>query len=102
MGEQCEDHNKFCEMMGGIGANIVNLTSSINTLNARIDGSFDVIAEHIRESVPYRTKIDQLETVMKLHIEAEERKSKDAMWKIGITVTVISVVVQIVAGVFLK
>jgi uncharacterized membrane-anchored protein len=88
--EQCEQHNDFCKLMGEIGANINNLTMSINTLNARIDGSFEAIAEHIRESHVYREKIIQTETVLRDYIKHQEEKEKQAMWRIGIVVTIIN------------
>jgi hypothetical protein len=104
--EQCADHNKFCESMGGFTANIANLTAAILALNVeiktfvdsihkRINKIEDEIAEHQKDSLPFREKIIATETVLRNFIKSQEEKERQAMWRIGIIVTIINVVANL-------
>lgn len=111
--ETCNDHAKMCGDMGAINANITNLTAAITTLSAqiaaisapihtRINFVESKVDKHEDESQKYREKIIITEKVLQDYMKHQDEKEKTAMWRIGITVTVISVIVQTGIGVWLK
>jgi len=112
MGEKCEEHSKVCGDLGGINANITNLTAAvlaltaqINTLSqpiyARINFVEEKVDKHESESAKYREKIIVTEKVLQTFMQHQDDKEKSAMWRIGITVTVINMVVMVLMKVFI-
>jgi hypothetical protein len=99
--EQCSEHSKVCGELGGIGANITNLTSAIAMLNttianlappiyARIEAVERKLDDHEVDSHKYREKILTTESVLQAYMKHQDEKEKRAMWQIGIVVTIIN------------
>jgi hypothetical protein len=104
--EQCAEHANVCKDLGGISANITNLTAAVVALTAQIEILKNPIYEKINfvegkldkhedESYKYREKIILTEKVLQDYMKHQDEKEKTSMWRIGITVTIISVVVQV-------
>ena len=86
------DENKIIEVLQDISSvktGIINLNEHIARLDKRINGTFDTIGEHIKESPIYRDKIGNLETEVK-NIKGERlNTTKNAQWRIAIIVGII-------------
>lgn len=106
MSGQCDEHSKMCGDMGAINANITNLTAAITTLSAqiaaisapihsRINFVESKVDKHEDESQKYREKIIITEKVLQDYMKHQDDKEKTAMWRIGITVTIITALVQV-------
>ena len=111
--EQCADHANICKDLGGINANITNLTAAvvalstqINTLTTPIYSEINFIKgrmdKHEEEAGRYREKIVVTEKVLQDYMKHQDEKEQSAMWRIGITVTIISLVANALLKVLMK
>lgn len=122
--EQCAEHSKICGDLGGINANITNLTAAVMQLTSqiniltqpiyvRINSVEQALNQHAIESVKYREKILTTEKILQdymLHqeeksvIDAQDRKDTErkVMQRMTLIVAIVSIIVQVVIRVFLK
>ena len=67
-----------------------NLKESVERLDRRINGSFDTIANHIKESPDWRSRIIVVEEALS-HIKQEKTNTqKQAQYRVGIIVGVVA------------
>ena len=77
------------EVMGALIEATNSVKESILRLDKRINGTFNIIGEHIKESPFYRGKIETLETEIKNIKEEKLNTIKNSQWRIGIIVGVL-------------
>lgn len=109
----CNEHTQMREDIGSIKQSVKNIEAGILRLDTRINGAFDVVGEHIKEAPEYRSRIIALETDFKLTKEDILCKFKDArterfnttknaQWRIGIIVALISIISHIILTLWIK
>lgn len=77
------------ENIGTLKEAALFLKDAVSRLDKRINGTFDTIGEHIKESPYYRGKIDVLENEIKNIKQEKNNTTKNAQWRIGIIVGLI-------------
>lgn len=111
--EQCDEHSRVCGDLGGINANITNLTAAVVSLTVqinnltqpiheRINGIEREVNSHAIESVKYREKILTTEKILQEYMLHQEEKSIKVMQRMTLIVAIVSIIVQVVIRVFLK
>ena len=80
----CEEHTKVVSNQGEIKAGIKGIRDDIKRLDNRINGTFDTIGDHIKESPEYRTKIDKMETLLGTIKQEKLNSVKASQWRIGL------------------
>ncbi len=71
------------ESIGSLKRAAENLESAITRLDDRVNGTFQTIGEHIKESPEYRNRIAVIETIQK-NLREEISAIKQGYWKASI------------------
>lgn len=103
----CGEHTQMREDLGAIKAGVESIKEAMNRLDIRINGSFKAIGEHISEAPDYRSKINVMDTELRLFKDDVGKKFKDAkeerlntvkasQWRIGLIVALVPTTVAII------
>lgn len=117
MVEKCDEHSKMCGDMGGVSANITNLTAAVvsltaqinalsNPIYAEINGLRNHLNKHEVDAMPFREKVltteKALQEYMRHQKEKEEANAQDRkdseikiIQRMSLIVTIISIIAQI-------
>ncbi len=72
------------------------LKDAVVRLDARINGTFKQIGEHISEAPDYRSKIKVLENEVKNIKEEKNNTTKASQWRVGLIVGLIPTAVSLI------
>ncbi len=88
------------EAVKNINGNIIqmdiNIRNDLARLDKRINGSFDTIGEHIKESPIYRGEIERLKVEVKNIKEEKNNTTKDSQWRIGLICAVPGILMALI------
>lgn len=64
--DYCPEHTKVIEALGRIEQKIDNAKSQVEHLSERLNGSFDKMADHIKDGEYYRQRVAAHDVKMKM------------------------------------